>query len=146
MRGALTCECHAGKKVTQFACARIGAHHNARMDLLIETIAALPPDAWEAVRARLPAGGRLTKPHAFARAWLTYHALCMERYAAGADLPALWPVPTPQLMTLACDHMPRSGLAAREPAEGGRRDAGAGLHRIARGAPAGTPTGDGANA
>lgn len=84
-----------------------------RMDILIEAVATLPPDAWGAVRARIAACGRahFGKTEATARAWLSYHSLCMERYRDGA-LPEHWPEPTPQLMTMACDRM-RTGGAPR---------------------------------
>jgi hypothetical protein len=84
-----------------------------RMDMLIEAVATLPPDAWAAVRARIAACGRgnFGKTEATARAWLSYHGLCMERYRDGA-LPEHWPEPAPQLMTMACDRM-RAGGAPR---------------------------------
>lgn len=89
-----------------------------RMDILIEAVATLPPDAWEAVRTRIAAAGRsqFGKSQATARAWLNYHSLCMERYRDGS-LPEHWPEPSPQLMTMACDRL-RPGGASHAASDG----------------------------
>ncbi len=106
-----------------------------RMDILIEAVATLPPDAWAAVRARIAATGRrqFGKTEATARAWLSYHSLCMEQYRDGG-LPDHWPEPSPQLMTMACDRMRAGGAAQAASAEIGAGEADRWTDRVRLGA------------
>ncbi len=88
-------------------CSRSDTGHLATladMDALTDAIAALPFDARTHVRERMSArqDRSALATHRVARVWLTYHGLCMERYAVGA-LPEHWPDPVPELLTQACD-------------------------------------------